>query len=443
METKPQKKVNLLNTFRGIQDEEMNSPDNAYSGPKTLGTEMGEIGSALYKGGEKAVQDFGSGVKQIGSAIGEGIQSGASAVGRGLDKVGSAIGEGVRSAASWVDKNPDFLIGATPVLMGFLTGDYEDGYGIASKTLLGEADRRQKLADEAYKLQLKKEAESKQTKEKAQSISLVNKETGETIAAQYLPESQSYVDASGNPLEMNKYAFRLPLDKELNIKNKAAIRKNMQLGKHIELKNDPVTKELLGYNKMTQSTFKIPTKNELAADQINYIKDTRKRLEKTDKTLQFYNSAKKGLLMAESGSILERKAALKELATSIEKGKLSDFDVTYLISPFGGMDAALDWAKRVGAGKVDRLDKELKQALIRSMNEEKARIRGEYEREYNLGDIARLNKDQMKQYVGEPVGIKDFAIVELNGKRFPVHTDDLGRVLKLKENKKAKVVGYE
>lgn len=175
METNPQKKVNLLNTFRGIQDEEMQSPENAYAGPKSLGTEMGEIGSALYKGGEKAIQDFGSGVSQIGSAIGKGVDS-------ALTSVGNTLDSGIKSTGEFLKNNPDFLMGATPVLMGFLTGDYEDGFGIASKTLLGEAERRQKLMDEQTKLKMKKEAEAKSAKPLTKANTMV------------------ITDANGNPV---------------------------------------------------------------------------------------------------------------------------------------------------------------------------------------------------------------------------------------------------
>ena len=67
------------------------------------------------------------------------------------------------------------MIGATPALMGLLTGDTEAGYGYASKGLLGEAERREKR----YLTDRKLAAKEKEKEGLGQLYKYTDPETGE------------------------------------------------------------------------------------------------------------------------------------------------------------------------------------------------------------------------------------------------------------------------
>lgn len=203
-----------------------------------------DVVEAIGTGAGAAVQDAGNLVKKAGKKIGskyhdalyksemkrrEGIDN--------LEKIGSTIsGEVSRfgrdlskaagDAKEWMDENPAFLMGATPVLLGFLTGDTEGGYAMGSKVMFDEAGRRDEWAKKEWDAKQKRLlAGAKEKGTKTQMKSMYNKETGEETPFVYDPIKQTLVHAeTGEPFTSEKYATDIPLETKREINDLADIR---------------------------------------------------------------------------------------------------------------------------------------------------------------------------------------------------------------------------
>lgn len=127
------------------------------------------------------------------------------------------ISAGMSKIGKFIDENPAFLMGATPVLMGFLAGDPQVGYEMGSKVLFDEAARREKRLEELRKAEAKRLEKS--GTDKAQMKTLYNKETGEKVAVNYDPVTRTLTDFNGNPIDMAKYSADMPLRDQLEMKS--------------------------------------------------------------------------------------------------------------------------------------------------------------------------------------------------------------------------------
>lgn len=357
--------------------------------------------------------------------------------------IGDRISSGLSKVGKFVDENPAFLMGATPVLMGFLSGEPQVGYEVGAKALFDEASRREKRLEELRKAEAKRL--EKASTDKAQMKTLYNKETGEEVAVNYDPVTRTLTDFNGNPIDMAKYSAKMPLKEQLDIKRQSSIDEYVAKGQHLSPYQDPVTKEKGFINKLTLAKQMVPTKREFNAFQINHIENERKKLKDTDKVIDGFRDVSEALRSLRSNGVIGKKAALVKYAKYVQgQGqRLSDFDVQFLTTAFGGLEAAFDWIKKTASGNVDRLDRELAKGLSNSLATQRKRVKELYDRSYSSGDLYNISPDQMKKYIGNPVGLYDRAIIEFEGIQYPVNIEDLESIMQKKEFKKAKVIGYE
>lgn len=457
-ENKP-KKLSLKDTFTGLVDQEMARPQDPNESP------IEEIGGALYRGGKQAVQDFGSGVSQIGNSIWEGTKKAGSAIGDAASNVGRGLAEAGKATGKFVEENPAFLMGATPVLMGFLTGNYEDGYGVASKTLMDEAGRRQKEADSEKEFLRKYRTTLAGKGGKNQLKTVYDKPTGEEKLAVFNPEGY-LMDDEGNKLDMERYSHGPSLSTKYAARNKADIEKAITLGTNRVLVEDKATGLKSLVDKGTGKTLKMPSKDRFNPVQLGVIDEAQKRSFSMGKEVESFKRLEESLKnIVKSDNPVAIKAAITGLAKDMQGGKLSDFDVKYIHDAFGGPDFIKEWANQKFSGDVTQLQKRVYEVLKDRHAAGKKHLKQRYSEIHSMGKHRGIDPKTLKEYTGDfdtPDYTDDFetavkkekasknkgssnpttAIVSGPNGEYRIPIGELG-VLKDPKNKGMKVLGYE
>lgn len=185
-----------------------------------------QVLDAIKSGGEMAVEDAGNIVGNAAENIYEGSK-------RAFSTLGKNIESAAESAGKFIKENPTFLMGATPVLMGLLTGDPEAGYAMASKTLFDEAKRRNELDIKRNELLLKQKSQTPNYQMKQ----VYDKDTKQMVNVNYDPAGRIF-DFEGKPLDPNRYIAKMPLEQELATKRQSSIQEYRAKGQNYEYRKD-------------------------------------------------------------------------------------------------------------------------------------------------------------------------------------------------------------
>lgn len=244
------------------------------------------------------------------------------------------------------DRNKRFIMsGATPLLVGLLSGNMGDAADIAGQALLDE-DRRQLKEDSDLMTYLMK----KKTTSDNKLYKIRDPKTGDI---KYGTHEQALGSLAPH--------LRRPETEEISIaEGKSKVRKKeyTDLGKDIQVVEDPISGEKVMVSKKTKKVVAKPmeipkeypqgwtkTKEDLTQ---KTVKDFNSVVKKHDEAITSLDKAERSL--ANGGQFAE-KLGVMQLVKDVET-RLSDYDRTFYINQLGYIRSFMDKLKREKTGRL-------------------------------------------------------------------------------------------
>jgi len=305
-----------------------------------------------------------------------------------IKKTGTEFGD-------WIDRNPNFLVGALPTLVGALEGDFAAGAAIGGEGLIKRYDEGVKAETASRKRDLALE----KAKNKTVLKEYYDPESGYHKQGLWNDYYKELTDEQGNII--STYRTKPGFEMKEQIKIDAAEEKAKRMGDATEGLNAGQLKRL-----------------EQVQDQL--YKDLRPQEER----LADFKSAIDDLA---SNDPVGKKAAALKLIKQLQGGRISDYDVRFMVTPyFGGTDAAISLFQQYAQGKTDALDRGLMRQVSKGMQRAQKEISREYYRSYNKLAPRGIDPSKARRFIGAPMHMRS-AIVEVmeNGKpvqrRIPIN----------------------
>lgn len=303
----------LLNKFRKGEKPKEAPAAPSYLDQNVAGLKegMGEIGQAIKYGATSAVEDAQKYVPEVAKTmaygdrenpylkdlplnIAEGATGAIKDVGHAVGQIPKALAEGTgalikgageaaTAAKGWMDENPNFVIGATPVLMGLLTGYQQEGAEYGAKGLIDKYNADEEKGKE------ERSAERQRQMASDPLVKVVDPITGESVYMKRSLAAGEKVPEKGFQLDDKKALARynLGLKKQLAA-HKAGLDKKVggggfkdEMSLRKEYNQDPITKNTKA---MTQSFNDIQTlssKPQTAANDMAMVFKIMKMLDPT------------------------------------------------------------------------------------------------------------------------------------------------------------------
>jgi len=376
-------------------------------------------------GGKEILTSVGEGARDMATSAGESIKSGFNAFGEAMDEVGTGVAEGM---SKFNDTNPNFWLGAAPLLAGIFAGDAEAGYSAGSEALL---TRYKDLRESEAKAASAKSSAS----EKSQKFNYRG-DDGNIYAGSYNPVQNEYKDRHGQ--------IRTDLQPKLSYEAK----ENEKLstwrskGKHLKRFVDAHGQQKIwDTTKGTVKQLGKPLEG-LSGDRLAFVSKKMTEMEKDRPAYERYRKAASSVRGFTSKDPSRQRMAFKNMAKVLEGGKLSDFDMIYLQDTFSVVD---NWSRRLGqqfkAGKMN--DKQMaafSSEVAKSMGQDRQLGIQIQNRRYTQGSAVGLSPQEMKKHLGELIGFYDrVKYKDDTGKGKMISIDKLENVL----GAGYEVIGYE
>ena len=405
---------------------------------------------AIQQGSGAALKDARDVVSTIGNKgqeylepVVQGVQRGLAAVDENvvqpikrdivdpaLDKVGSVgkqIYHGVKGTMADIDDTiqkghqaisekryddtmmDEMLVGGTPVLMGLLTGDMEIGARVGAEQLFKQQDDRMKAS-----------AAEKKAKDAAASgkpIRVNRKMNGKTIAGLtdratgiWTPQT----DGKGNMIEAGSlisddtYATRKEITRDSDIK----------MGKHLKPMKDSMGRDRVF--DFTKGGFQAANPRDLGTAGRSWVKDKNKEMTKLYTDYGDYTQLEDGLEGLYSDNSLAQKASLKNFATSLERGRLSDFDMQYLQGTYSWAKNKKELIQEMKSGRLNpRATRELAEVLAKELGRRSEDIK--LRRENIIASSEKFldkGRDEIEQYIPSDMKFSKNITFKYRGRTF-------------------------
>jgi len=353
------------------------------------------------------------------------------------------IESGVDSLKNITNDYPNFWVGAAPTLVGALLGVIGEGAEQGGNALM----QRYKDERDANILDMKAK---RATASKSSDFSKMQKvnyrgEDGNLYVGSYNPMTGEKFDKDGvlNPDLQPKLSY----ESKKEIAGQSKHKWDKLAGKHKKMFTHPITGRPTIWDKTTDS-FRTPTEAliPLDKDQQKYIMGIQKELRSgiNRKTTEDYRRMGKSISGFASNVPERHRISFKNMAKALEGGKLSDFDMIYLQGTFSIIEnARRQFGQQFTMGKMNETQrKNFSDELTRAMEEGKALAKERYERIYRDGRVARLTPDQMKEYIGEPIGLYDHIIYK-DAEDGKIYKEPMSNLEEIRKDKNATIQGFQ
>jgi hypothetical protein len=345
------------------------------------------------------------------------------------------------------DEYPNFWVGAAPMLMGAIMGDIGEGARAGSQGLMQRYGDERDAKQLAYKTDMTARAAARKAASVADKSQKFNyTENGVVKSGTFSPVSGEYKDNMGNV--RTDLVPKESYEQQREISQASKFKWDAKAGKHKKLFNHPITGRPTIYDTVSES-FRTPTDAliPLDKDQQSYIAGIQKELRSgvNRKSQEEYRRMGKSISGFESNIPERNRIAFKNMAKALEGGKLSDFDMIYLQGTFSVIEnARRTFGQQFTMGTMNKDQaKQFSDELTRAMVDGKAAAKERYERLYQDGRVARLTPDQMKEYIGAPLGMYEKIIINDPDKGLIKVNASSANMKKVLENDKRRIVGYE
>jgi hypothetical protein len=333
----------------------------------------------------------------------------------------------------------EVVIGATPMLLAALTGDYETGAEFAGKGLLDYEKQKMDAAKAAAKAKGKDSAEKKQLKK----MWVGDKE----MAVSYNPYDDS-LTPTGVVMDTAQQAAR---------RAKMTAQAKGSTIKMYQDKNREITVPYDSANPVEVDKIKRLTKGigSIAnPSQRKYVQKSTSEAMKLDKEAETYRSLTNSLDGIMSDNVTRQKAALKDFVRSTEPGgRLTDYDVSFMMGTFGSTTNLIEEAERWASGHPSMMGPELAKRLAAGiasqMQVKRQGLQDRYDRIIVGGESVGLDAETMKRFAGAPnvLGKQNIVLRPKKAKGdgddliIPIDSPQFKKLNKLKDE--YEVVGYE
>lgn len=351
--------------------------------------------------------------------------------------VGATLSEWGKGIKETYEKDPSaWLLGATPILVGYLTGGVEEGYKVAGKALTDEAARRREDAkdDLAYarKLKLAREtASKKESKRKLQEKTLMGKGDNRKYAALLDPETGVYYSPrTGEPLDMSNYIKDISAQEKEDIKTRGITQRDEIMGKNFSVKKDSQGRDVL-FNRRTQTFTPLDTRK-FAPKQLKFIDDKVDKYNKaTAKDRENLRNLEVAYANLTKPNQLANKLAIMSFVKDIEQ-KLSDYDRTYYTQEISDKDRLKERVRKMGENEVNpRLLQDainLTSSFIKKTKNKLKDNRSRFSSQIR-SRVKDATDEEINNFLGTQVEPSDIP-VEYNGEIMYIPIEDLEQAIK-------------
>lgn len=388
----------------------------------------------------------GRSIKSLWTGTGEAIKRGAGAVKEGvIDPVVDYVKEGHEkvmqnrgSETSW----DEVLIGATPMLLAALTGDFETGAEFASKGLLQHEKRKMELYD-------KEKAAAAKAKKDSSSVKLQSKE--------YRDSQGNLRRGSYNPMT-GEHMFNEQTDPIVDTPQLETSREQMKArakGSTMKTFRDNRTKENILYDssdaEQRKTIMKLNSLNRSGFNraQIDAVGNGLKQGLKIRPKAQEYRQLTDAIADLKSGNFARQKRALMNFTKNAQGGgRLSDFDVQFMGQSFGtgynGWQNFLNFFQTRGKEMPENFANAMVSAISVDMQGQKESLLDQYSMIHSSMVNEGLTMDEALKQVPLPKRLEADVIKIRRGDgkviKIPINSKDFNKIDSLKD---FEVLGYE
>jgi hypothetical protein len=352
---------------------------------------------------ETAVKTAKHKVEEFVEPARQGIQDVFAGVGGAMDKVvggakdyvsegHKAIQEGRRQDTSW----DEVVLGATPVLTGLLTGEWDTAFQAGSEALLKDQEQQ-------FELEKRRAAASEKTEKPQLTDILDPKGSGKKVKAWAYPGGR--IESTGVPSSFD-YESKADIRKEKDME------KYLSKGQNFIYKQDQVTGRDYRIDKITGRRHNITMPSGyLDKKQNSVIKEFSNKADDFKKDEIAYKDLRESANLLGKG-VLQNKMAVMGIVKKIEN-RLSDADRDYYTKPIGTLRSLREKMKQEKSGKMrPELIKEAKDLLNRLMDSQRDFLKKSYDRIYETGSKrSGIDKEKFKEYIGSSAVLETHYIV--------------------------------
>ena len=323
-----------------------------------------------------------------------------------IKKTGTEFGD-------WIDRNPNFLVGALPTLVGALEGDFAAGAAIGGEGLIKRYDEGVK----AETAQRKRDLALEKAKQKTRPVEYYDPSSGYNRIGTWSDYHNELRSPEGDIIVSR---FKKPgFEMKEQIKIDAAEDKAKRMGTATDEFN----------------------KGQLA--RLTQVQDTDlKSIRQSEDELEVLEDGIEDII---SGDKFSKKAALVKIVGDLQNGRISDQDINMMMtSSFGGRPAVQEFLERMLKNNTLTMDKGMLRQLRLGIKKKRNSIGRTYNDIYRKLKPHGITSSQARKYFGAPK-YATRAVVQFvkNGKviRKKMRLQDLHRLSK--EGVEAEVLKYE